>query len=46
LLPNRATVIRLIVRNLFGTQIFDPGFAGVDYPQLGRTVVLDLIQEW
>lgn len=46
LLPNRATVIRLIVRNLFGTQIFDPGFAGVDYPQLGRTVGLDLIQEW
>jgi iron complex outermembrane receptor protein len=46
LLANRETVFRLTARNLFGTRIVDPGFAGVDYPQLGRTVMVQVIQEW
>lgn len=46
LIPERETVFRLVGRNLAGTRIIDPGFAGVDYPQLGRTVMLDIIQEW
>lgn len=46
LLANRETVFRLTARNLFATKIVDPGFAGVDYPQLGRTVMIQVIQEW
>ena len=46
LLANRETVFRLTARNLFGTRIVDPGFAGVDYPQLGRTAMVQVIQEW
>jgi iron complex outermembrane receptor protein len=46
LLADRETIFRLTARNLFGTRIVDPGFAGVDYPQLGRTVMLQVVQEW
>jgi iron complex outermembrane receptor protein len=46
LLAERETIFRLTARNLFGTRIVDPGFAGVDYPQLGRTVMVQVIQEW
>ena len=46
LLADRETVFRLTARNLFGTRVVDPGFAGVDYPQLGRTVMLQVVQEW
>jgi hypothetical protein len=46
LLAEHETIFRLTARNLFGTRIVDPGFAGVDYPQLGRTVMVQVIQEW
>jgi iron complex outermembrane receptor protein len=46
LLPGRETILRLTARNLLGATIVDPGFAGVDYPQLGRTVMLDIVQDW
>jgi iron complex outermembrane receptor protein len=46
LLADHETVFRLTARNLFGTRVVDPGFAGVDYPQLGRTVMFQVVQEW
>ena len=32
-------------RNIFDTQAVDPGFSGVDYPRLGRSVFLQILQE-
>jgi outer membrane receptor for ferrienterochelin and colicins len=46
LLPNQATSLALIVRNALDARVTDPGFAGVDYPQLGRTVMLHLLQDF
>jgi outer membrane receptor for ferrienterochelin and colicins len=46
LLPTGETSFALVARNLFDAQIADPGFAGIDYPQLGRTVMLHVIQEF
>jgi iron complex outermembrane receptor protein len=46
LLPTRETTLRFAVRNLANTQYAAPGFAGVDYPQLGRTFYLMATQEF
>jgi iron complex outermembrane receptor protein len=45
LLPGRMTNLALIGRNILDTRVTDPGFAGVDYPRLGRTLMLHLLQE-
>jgi outer membrane receptor for ferrienterochelin and colicins len=46
LLPSGETTLTLIGRNLLDTRVIDPGFAGIDYPLLGRTVMLQLRQEF
>lgn len=46
ILPGRATTFALIVRNALGADIADPGFAGVDYPRLGRTVMATVNQQF
>jgi len=46
ILPSRDTSLALIVRNVLGTTIVDPGFAGVDYPRLGRTILVTLNQQF
>lgn len=46
LLPKRETLIRFGIRNLADTRYAAPGFAGVDYPQLGRTFYLMATQEF
>ena len=46
LLPSGETVVSLIARNLLDTHVVDPGFAGIDYPQLRRVVMLQLRQEF
>jgi len=46
ILPGRDTSVALIVRNLLGTTVVDPGFAGVDYPRLGRTILATLNQQF
>jgi outer membrane receptor protein involved in Fe transport len=46
LLPKKETSLMLVVRNLTNTHYADPGFAGIDYPQLGRTFYLLATQEF
>jgi iron complex outermembrane receptor protein len=46
LLPSGETTFALIARNILDTRVVDPGFAGIDYPQLGRTVMLQVRQEF
>jgi outer membrane receptor for ferrienterochelin and colicins len=46
LLARRETILVLVLRNLADVQYADPGFAGIDYPQLGRTLLLQAIQEF
>jgi iron complex outermembrane receptor protein len=46
LLPSGETVLSLTARNLLDTRVVDPGFAGIDYPQLRRVVMLQLRQEF
>ena len=46
LLPHKETILMLVMRNLANAKYADPGFAGIDYPQLGRTFVLQAIQEF
>jgi len=46
LLPNKETTLLLVVRNLTDRRYSDPGFAGIDYPQLGRTFFLQFAQEF
>jgi outer membrane receptor protein involved in Fe transport len=46
LLPHKETILMLVARNLTDARYADPGFAGIDYPQLGRTVVLQAIQQF
>lgn len=46
LLPQKETILMLVMRNLANTKYADPGFAGIDYPQLGRTFMLQAIQEF
>ena len=46
LLPKKETVLRFGIRNLANTRYAAPGFAGVDYPQLGRTFYLMATQEF
>jgi hypothetical protein len=46
LLAQKETILMLVMRNLANTKYADPGFAGVDYPQLGRTFMLQAIQEF
>ena len=36
----------LVARNVTDARYAEPGFAGIDYPQLGRTVVLQAIQQF
>jgi len=45
LAEKKASSLMLAVRNLTNTHYADPGFAGVDYPQLGRTFFLMMAQE-
>ena len=46
LLERKETILMLVLRNLANVQYADPGFAGIDYPQLGRTALLQVIQEF
>jgi outer membrane receptor for ferrienterochelin and colicins len=46
LLEHRETTLVLVMRNLTNVQYADPGFAGINYPQLGRTFFLQAIQEF
>ncbi len=46
LLPKKQTLLRFGIRNLADTRCAAPGFAGVDYPQLGRTFYLMATQEF
>jgi outer membrane receptor for ferrienterochelin and colicins len=46
LLSGRQTTLVLVVRNLTDVRYADPGFAGIDYPQLGRTSMVQAIQEF
>jgi iron complex outermembrane receptor protein len=46
LLPQKETSIMLVGRNLTNRHYADPGFAGIDYPQLGRSFFLTLIQQF
>ena len=46
LLGQKETVVMVVVRNLSNVRYADPGFAGIDYPQLGRTVLLQASQEF
>jgi hypothetical protein len=45
LIPQRETTLAFAARNILGTHAVDPGFSGVDYPRLGRTLVLQVIQQ-
>ncbi len=40
------TVFRIAGRNLLGTRYFEPGFGGIDQPQLGATLVFEIGQEF
>ena len=46
LLAHKETLLMLVIRNITNTKFADPGFAGIDYPQLGRTFVAQLVQEF
>ena len=46
LFENKPTTLLLVVRNLADVRYADPGFAGIDYPQLGRSFVLQAVQEF
>ncbi|MBN2575317.1 MAG: TonB-dependent receptor [Deltaproteobacteria bacterium] len=46
LFDDRPTTLVLVVRNVADVHYADPGFAGVDYPQLGRTALLQVVQEF
>ncbi len=46
LLPEKQTIIMVVIRNILNSRIGDPGFAGIDYPQLGFSTIAQLIQEW
>jgi outer membrane receptor for ferrienterochelin and colicins len=46
LLDKKETILMLVARNLANTRYADPGFAGIDYPQLGRTLMAQVIQEF
>jgi hypothetical protein len=44
ILRNEETVISAVARNLTNVVASDPGFAGVDYPRLGRTFFIQIRQ--
>lgn len=46
LLAQKATTLQLVMRNLTDKRYSDPGFAGIDYPQLGRTFLMQASQEF
>jgi outer membrane receptor for ferrienterochelin and colicins len=46
LFDTKQTTLVLTVRNLTDVRYADPGFAGIDYPQLGRSFVLSAVQEF
>jgi iron complex outermembrane receptor protein len=46
LLGKKETSLMLVARNLANTHYADPGFAGIDYPQLGRSFFLKMAQEF
>jgi len=46
LIGQKETTLSLIGRNLANAHYADPGFAGIDYPQLGRTLLLQVSQEF
>ncbi len=45
LLPNRKTVFSIVGKNLNGSQGPNPGFNGVDYPLMPRTLFLTVSQQ-
>ena len=45
LIAQKETTVALIGRNLSDARHTDPGFSGIDYPQLGRTFLLQVSQE-
>jgi outer membrane receptor protein involved in Fe transport len=45
LLERRETTLVLTCRNILNTQAADPGFSGVDYPRMGRSIFVQLLQE-
>jgi iron complex outermembrane receptor protein len=46
LLGKKETSLMLVARNLANKHYADPGFAGIDYPQMGRTFFLKMAQEF
>ena len=46
LLARKETTLVLVLRNLADIRYAEPGFAGIDYPQLGRTALLQAVQEF
>jgi outer membrane receptor for ferrienterochelin and colicins len=46
LLAQKETTLQLVMRNLTDKRYSDPGFAGIDYPQLGRTFLMQASQEF
>lgn len=46
LLPHREIALALTARNLLDSSVADPGFSGVDYPRLGRSVLLQVVQQF
>jgi hypothetical protein len=45
LLERRETTFSITSRNVLDTRATDPGFSGVDYPRLGRSIFVQLIQQ-
>ena len=45
LLPSHETDVRLVARNLLNATNATPGFAGIDYPSAGRSVMIYASQE-
>jgi iron complex outermembrane receptor protein len=45
ILNARETVFSVIGRNLIGTSVADPGFAGVDYPLMPRLIMFQVRQQ-
>jgi len=45
LLERRETSLSVTSRNLLNTMAADPGFSGVDYPRLGRSIFVQVMQQ-
>lgn len=45
LIERRETTFSLTSRNVLDTRAADPGFSGVDYPRLGRSIFVQVVQQ-